>query len=247
MTEQLCLLEAEGKRLVEQAFDGTMTPALPVSEIEEYVVPADAEADVEALEMALHRVIADYEPGDTAIDPAIAPEIHRHLDISRRLAGDERFWHWLAVVRFPEFVWHRHDPAAAGNRTPTSMRQKFVGSTRDLYTHAFSQLWFMMEFTHDGDDYSAGEALVANRYVTNRIFDRADLRRRSTARAFAVLARDDPSGFLADGGAIAEATAKAVSHQLSTVEAEYLSEEDVQALVEEVYEGVLAQKRGGTV
>jgi hypothetical protein len=110
------------------------------------------------------------------------------------------------------------------------MREKFLGSTQDLYTNAFSRLWFMAEFSRDGDDYTETEAILNETYKSNRIFDRMDLRRPRTGRELSKIASTEPDA------EVVEETAKAVSHQWSVTNEEHLLDDELEKLVEKIYE-----------
>ena len=187
------------------------------SKLSEYRTDTDLTANLTALDQVVAFVVgpeSDFDPGDETIDAAVGPAVRKYIDIPLREAGDPRIWHYLAIGRWPEFVrfrWPRDGP----NRSHKSMAEKFLGSTQDLYTNAFSRLWFMAELSRDGDDYSVTEAILSEAERSNRIFDRMDLRRPRTGRLLSMIATSEPD---AD---IVEATAKAVSHQWSvTSEAE---------------------------
>lgn len=203
----------------------------PDAKLEEYRTDTGLTANLGALGQVLDFVVgpeSDFEPGDEAIDAAVAPAVREFVDIPLREAGDKRIWHYLAIGWRPDFVrfrWPRDGP----HRSHTSMTEKFLGSTQDLYTNAFSRLWFMAEFSRDGDDYSETEALLEEAYKSNRIFDRMDLRRYRTGRALTHVANREP-----DAGVL-EDTAKGVSHQWSVTSEEHLSDDELEKIVRDVH------------
>lgn len=199
--------------------------------LSEYRVDTGLTANLTALGQVLDYVVgpeSDFDEGDEAIDAAVAPAIRKFVDIPLREAGDKRIWHYLAIGWRPDFVRFRW-PRSGANRSKKSMREKFLGSTQDLYTNAFSRLWFMAEFTRDGDDYTETEEILQTVYKSNRIFDRRDLRRPRTGRSLAEIANAEPDDD------VVEKTAKNVSHQLSVTSEEHLSDRDLTKLVGDVY------------
>ncbi|GGN98644.1 DUF6339 family protein [Haloarcula pellucida] len=195
----------------------------------------DLTANLDALEQVIDWVLDERSPvekGTTEIEAAVAPAVRKFIDIPLREAGDPSLWHWLAIAWKPEFVRYRW-PYDDSQRTVTSMNEKFLGSTQDLYTNAFSRMWFIAEFTCDGDDYSVTEAVFKQQYRVNRIFDRMDLRRPATGRALSKVAIDED----ADDD-ILEETAKTVSHQWSVTAEECLKEDIIEDIVGEIHERV---------
>lgn len=199
--------------------------------LSEYRIDTGLTADLAALGRVIDYVIgseSDFERGDEAIDAAVAPAVREFIDIPLRAAGDKRIWHYLAIGWRPDFVRYRW-PYKGHSRTMTSMTEKFLGSTQDLYTNAFSRLWFMAEFSSEGSDYTATEAILKEAYKSNRIFDRMDLRRPRTGRILSEIASAESD---AD---IVEDTAKAVSHQWSVTSEEHLPDGALEGLVREIY------------
>lgn len=200
-------------------------------QLAEYRTDTGFTANLSELGRVINFVVgseSDFEAGDEDIDAAVAPAIREFVDIPLREAGDPRIWHYLAVGWRPDFVrfrWPRDGP----NRTKNSMAEKFLGSTQDLYTNAFSRLWFMAEFSRDGDDYTETEEILKSAYKSNRIFDRMDLRRQRTGRELTVIANRESDDD------VVEDTAKAVSHQWSVTSEEHLSDRHLEAIVTEIY------------
>jgi len=113
-------------------------------QLNEYVepMPGRPTADLDRVDAAVKDILDEYPEYETAIDGALAEEIHRALAITRRTAGDPGLWHWLAVVRYPELVRHRWE-----YRSEEAMREKFLGAGSDLYSNAIHRLWWIAELT----------------------------------------------------------------------------------------------------
>jgi hypothetical protein len=204
------------------------------SRLQEYRTDTGLTANLTALDQVIDYVVNesdDFEEGDEgdeSIDAAVGPAVRKYIDIPLRDAGDPRIWHYLAVGRYPEFVRYRW-PRDTTDRTHKSMKEKFLGSTQDLYTNAFSRLWFMAEFSRDGDDYTETEGILAQAYRSNRIFDRMDLRRYRTGRALSKIANSEPDED------VLEDTAKAVSHQWSVTSEGFLLDKELKDLISDIH------------
>ena len=104
MTEtELHRLTEDGRRLVGQSFlrgEATLTD----EQLSEYVepMPGHPTGDLDRIDSVVDQVLGEYPEYDTAIDGALAEEIHRGLDITRRTAGDPGLWHWLATVEIAD-------------------------------------------------------------------------------------------------------------------------------------------------
>lgn len=88
-----------------------------------------------------------------ASDRWLAPRLHALLRLTRAEAGERHFWAWLAVEKFPEYVWwrwpgKRDDPDPAKNGTAL---KRFTGRDRD---HALARLWWGAELFRNGGDYA---------------------------------------------------------------------------------------------
>jgi hypothetical protein len=83
------------------------------------------------LDPSMTKAIADGKLGAT---------LHQLLPITRRAASDMRFWHYLSMVRFPDYVsWRYYD-----HITGETSRARYLGSLDD---NAFARLWWWAELT----------------------------------------------------------------------------------------------------
>lgn len=200
--------------------------------LSEYRVDTGFTANLGALGRVIDYVIgpeSDLSPTDRGeIDATVAPAVREFVDIPLREAGDPGIWHYLAIGWRPDFVRFRW-PRNAPRRTHKSMTEKFLGSTQDLYTNAFSRLWFMAEFSRNGDDYTETSDILDQTYKSERIFDRMDLRRPRTGRILTKIANREPDAN------VVENTAKAVSHQWSVTSEEHLTDGELKDVVGEIY------------
>lgn len=218
--EILYRLTDEGRRLVGQSFLKGETN-LSEDDVEEYVEPLPGEpiAELGRIDSRVDEVLSDYAEYDTAIDRALATDIHQSLDITRRTAADPGLWHWLAVVRYPELVRHRW-----AYRSEEAMREKFLGAGSDLYSNAIHRLWWIAELTSCGDDYEITDAVFANQTMVNKVFDRWFARYQPAVIAMCDELADEPSRVI-------DEVTRRFNHTLTNVQLEGLSEQEARRLI----------------
>jgi hypothetical protein len=226
MTTRLHRLTA-GEEIVPDSFvrgEGGLDDTL----VDEHVVSIDASGDLSTLGDTLDDVIRSTEEGDASIDSEIAPTVHRSLPLTRRQASQAEVWHFLATVWRPDFVRHRW-PFDAPNRSLNSMREKFLGAGRDVYSNAFGRLWWTAELTHDPGtiDYEYTRIAFDNQELVNDVVDRRYSRYRPAARASIHVLRDESAGVIQD--ALTD-----FNHALSTIRAETRSERELEAILERI-------------
>jgi hypothetical protein len=204
------------------------------SRLEEFREPTGYEGNLQLLGQVLDWVMSDecdLQRGDSDLDAAVAPAVRRCIDIPLRAAGDHRLWNYLAVGWRPDYVRYRWPPDEGG-RTTTSMREKFTKSMRDLYAPAFGRLWFMAELSRQGENYGPTEELLKNQFSSNRIFDRNDLRQPDVVEGFSITAEEEDSSIV-ENNDLFEATAKSVSHELSSISAPAIGSKGVKNLIQD--------------
>jgi len=220
---ELQRLTEDGRRLVGQSFmkgEATLTD----EQLNEYVepMPGHPTTDLGRIDSAVQDVLEEYPEYETDIDGALVEEIHRGLDITRRTAGDPGLWHWLAVVRYPDFVRHRWE-----YRSEEAMREKFLGAGSDLYSNAIHRLWWIAELTSRGDDYSTTDAVFANQTMVNKVFDRWFARYQPAVRAMCDELADEPSRVI-------DETTRRFNHALTNVQLEGLSEDEAREMISQI-------------
>lgn len=220
-------LTEDGRRLVGDSFLRGET-SIDEAASREYTepLPGHPRANLAELDSRVNTVVMSHADYDTAMDGELAADVHQHLDVSRRVAGDPGLWHWLAVVRYPEFVRSRWE-----YRSETAMREKFLGAGSDLYSNALHRLWWIAELTHQDGDYTLTEEVFSNQTMVNKVFDRWFARYRPAVVAVCDELADEPSSV------IDEATRR-FNHALTNVQLEGLSEEDARELIRRIVEDV---------
>jgi len=224
MTEvELHRLTEDGRRLVGESFMQGKA-AITDEQLTEYVepMPGHPTADLSRIDSAVEQVIEEYPEYNTAIDGALAEDIHRGLDITRRTAGDPGLWHWLAVVRYPDLVRHRWE-----YRSEEAMREKFLGAGSDLYSNAIHRLWWIAELTSRGGDYSTTDAVFGNQTMVNKVFDRWFARYQPAVRAMCDVLSDEPSRVI-------DETTRRFNHALTNVQLEGLSETEAREMIQQI-------------
>jgi len=110
MSEQrLRRLTADGRRLIGEGFLKGEEDAIAGDELAEYLElePSGEQVRLSQLDKELEAIVDSYARFDTSIDAAAAPAVRESLNMSRRVAADPGVWHFLATVRYPDFVRHR--------------------------------------------------------------------------------------------------------------------------------------------
>ena len=220
---ELYRLQPDGRRLVGEAFmRGEVT--VKATDIRDFLEPLDhgGKVDLISLEEHVEKVVANHEKYSTDMDGLLAPEVHRALDVSRRVASDPALWHWLAVVRYPEFVRHRWK-----YRSEEAMREKFLGAGSDLYSNAIHRLWWIAELTSRGDDYSTTNVVFSNQTMVNKVFDRWFARYQPAVQAMCDELADERSRVI-------DETTRRFNHALTNVQLEGLSEEEARKIIREI-------------
>lgn len=223
MTDELKRLTEDGQRLVGEAFLRGET-SLTESDVTDHIelLPGSHTADLSSLDAAVDKAVDNHSRYDTAMDKALAKEVHQNLDITRRAAGDPGLWHWLAIVRYPHFVRHRWE-----YHSEAAMREKFLGAGSDLYSNAIHRLWWIAELTHSDDDYKLTETVFSNQTMVNKVFDRWFARYRPAVIALCDELANEPSWVI-------EEVTNRFNHALTNVQLEGLNEAEARALVNRI-------------
>jgi hypothetical protein len=136
-----------------------LTPAFRMGkskpELDDYAQDYDLGRNLpfDQVERLLGEARERFEENRVASDRWLAPRLHSALRLTRAEAGERHFWMWLAVEKFPEYVWWRFpgktdEPDPAKNGTAL---KRFTGRDRD---HAFGRLWWGAELFRAGGDYA---------------------------------------------------------------------------------------------
>jgi len=201
---------------------------LTVEELSPYIEPVNATGEIEELRNVLDVVMDRYDRHDPMIDSTAGPNVHQLIDISRRQAGDPGLWHYLTVVKFPDFVRYRWP-----YQTEAAMREKFLKAGSDIYSNALHRLWWISELTYDGDgedrDYSLTEEVLSNQTLANKIFDRWFARHKPAAVACAEILLDADAN-----SAVIEETTLRFREALTKVQLEGMSEEQIRTMIAEI-------------
>lgn len=216
-------LTEDGQRLVGEAFLRGEVELNP-EDVAEFVEPLPNEptADLEKLDRTVERVVSDHPRFDTDMDGALVEEVHRCLDVTRRVAGDPGLWHWLAVVRYPHFVRHRWE-----YNSEAAMREKFLGAGSDLYSNALHRLWWIAELTSDGDDYELTHEVFSNQTMVNKVFDRWFARYQPAVVAVCDELADEPSWVI-------DESTRRFNHALTNIQLEGLTQPEARELIQRI-------------
>jgi hypothetical protein len=185
--------------------------------------------DLSALDKHIDEVVANHERYDTDMDGLLAPEVHKSLDVSRRVASNPALWHWLTVVKYPNFVRHRWK-----YRSEEAMREKFLGAGSDLYSNAIHRLWWISELTHNGDDYTLTRNVFENQTIVNKVFDRWFARYEPATKVLCQELIQHPSWM------VDEVTTR-FNHTLTNLQLEGMDESDVQQVISDIVDEAMRE------
>lgn len=155
-----------------------------VPNLEDYVRPLDLGRDL-PLDLVAELIATarrDFDEDAHASDRWLAPRLHAALRLTRHEAADRRFWAWLAVGLFPDFVRWRYSSrrGADGEDAPGPPLKRFVGGQRD---NAFARLWWGAELFRDGGDYRPVERAFVMQDVSNTWLALDAIHHRAAAQA----------------------------------------------------------------
>jgi hypothetical protein len=198
-----------------------LTPAFRIGqskpELDDYVQEYEIGRDLpfEDVERLLQEARERFKDDYVASDRWLAPRLHAALRLTRAEAGERYFWMWLAVVRFPEYVWWRFpgkidDPDPAKNGTAL---KRFTGRDRD---HAFGRLWWGAELFRSGGDYTSVVRAFEMQDIPNTWLSLDAIHNAAAARAALAYLPDLSSDEI-------NALAKAMDHILTTVQLDALA------------------------
>jgi len=174
--------------------------------------------DLGALDAVVDGALMTFRRYDTAMDRAIALDVHAALPICRRTASDRRMWAWLGIEAYPDLVAWRWKPNDAdGSRT----RDRFSGS---LVRQTFARLWWAVELTK-GDDGSRELTermlgLPGFQDVYETIFGRSFCQYRPALEAFVEVVGERPE-------AVVRMVAKEFGYLTTTLLLEAMSREEI--------------------
>jgi len=235
LTELLKLRES-GKALVSDEFlEGE--EELDEDDLEPYLEKTGIEVDLSTLDEAIDELLrsGEFDDRKSEIGAELAPVIHRTIDITRREAAIDGIWHYLSLVRYPEFVRYRWN---------SKMREKFLEGGEDIYSNAIHRLWWIAEISRDDDDYARTEAMLGQQELANDIADRWFGRHKPVTHAcIDLLEKEEVNQFEPANTKIISDTTTQLRENLTVVCAESLNYDQAYSLVEETLEGVLEELR----
>jgi hypothetical protein len=146
-----------------------------------YLEPLGKSMDLSPIDERIAEIKEDedVEPQSSQIDAELASTLHRSLSLSRYEAADAGLWHYLCVVRFPDFVRYRWEHVW-DEENPSNMEEKFLKAGADIYSNALHRLWWAAELTYEesesgsvaDQDYERTHKVLEFQELANDIFDR---------------------------------------------------------------------------
>lgn len=136
------LLE-NGSSIVNAAFLSSQNP-LPPSNAEVANDDADIVGVIDGIAAEFIKLTGQKIEDRPATDARMAEFLHHELKLTLYQAAQHRFWHYIAVVKCPQYVAWRWFNAKM-NFVP---KRQYVGP---WYRNAFGRLWWWAEYTRDSE------------------------------------------------------------------------------------------------
>jgi len=235
---------------------------LTEEDLDPYLQPLGRSIDLSPVDERIDEIRADedIEGQDSRIDAELAPTLHRTLDLTRNEAADAGLWHYLCVVRFPDFVHYRwdhvFDPESPGN-----MEEKFLKAGKDTYSNALHRIWWGAELTYeDGEsgevedrDYSRTKRVLGFQELANDILDHEFSRYIPVTHACGDLLCHDTLEEVKAGGTyddppsdskIVSRTTTLLREELTVRRVEVMEEDDIVATIKDLRDDVMCREAG---
>jgi hypothetical protein len=235
---------------------------LTEDDLRPYLQPLGRSIDLSPIDERIKEIRADddIEPQDSLIDAELAPTLHRTLDLTRYEAADAGLWHYLCIVRFPEFVHYRwdhvFDPESPGN-----MEEKFLKAGSDAYSNALHRIWWGAELTYEeGDsgkvedrDYSRTKRVLGFQELANDILDHDFARYVPVTHACGDLLCHDALDKIKEGGTYADPpsnsnivsrTTTLLREELTVRRVEMMEKDDIIETIENLRSEVMRREAG---
>lgn len=179
MTTELFHLQSAAHPLIDNRFLAGERE-LTEDELRPYLQPLGRSIDLSAIDERIEEIRADddIDAQSSLIDAELAPTLHRTLNLTRYEAADAGLWHYLCIVRFPEFVHYRWDHVF-NPESPGNMEEKFLKAGTDAYSNALHRIWWGAELTYEESDsgevedrdYSRTDRVLGFQELANDILD----------------------------------------------------------------------------
>lgn len=183
--EKLKRLTEEGYNIIQSKVGNDKLDELPPTGISKHL-KEDVEGTLndDLLRRRIDAVLATIDfssrSGGTIADSALAPTVRMAIEMEPRVAAEPGVWHYLAAVKYPDFVRERW-----GDDKDTE--EKFLGAGRNPYTNALGRLWWGAELTKDpaNNSYVNAHRLYNKQRLANFVLDRSFRRYRLASRVSA--------------------------------------------------------------
>ena len=195
--EQLQRLTEEGYNIVLSKVQNGKLDEIPPEGIRRHTREVGGTLDDDLLRRRVDAVLAHVDfstrSGGTIADSALAPTVRMAVNLTPRQAAEPGVWHYLASVKYPDFVRARW-----GDDRDTV--EKFLGAGRNPYTNAIGRLWWGAELTKDPEteSYVNAHRLYNNQTLANFVLDRQFRRYRPASRACAEVLYQDTGDVIRD-------------------------------------------------
>jgi len=254
MTTELYHLQSAAHPLVDnEVLSGERT--LTKDDLHHYLTPLGRSIDLTPIDDRIGEIRNDDRIEARESDPELAPTLHRTLNLTRHEAADAGLWHYLCLVRFPEFVHYRWDHVFDPN-SPGNMKEKFLGAGTDIYSNALHRLWWAAELTYEegasGDptdrDYERTRRVLSFQELANDILDHDFARYKPVTHACADLLCHEALDELKDEDTYADPPSNSLTvrhtttllrEELTVRRVEAMENDEIRSIIEELRDSVM--------
>lgn len=149
----------------------------------------ETKVNLDALAKVADALRARFDARDAAADAWLAPRLHYVLRLTRREAGNQGFWRWLALEPMCSVVRHRW-----ADKSKNVKAYRYLGGSNFLRRNALSRLWWAAEVMRNGSDYAEVVPLLGSSAIEQYVLDLKFGHLRPSAIAFSRVARGVVSG-----------------------------------------------------
>ena len=129
-----------GSRIIDAEFLASKTPPAPPNA--KVLNPEAMAKSIDLVAAELNKLVSKTDSDRFTTDGRMAAFLHRELKLTLYEASQDEFWHFVAVLKCPNYVaWRWFSPKL--NAVP---KNRFLGA---WYKNALGRLWWWAEYTHN--------------------------------------------------------------------------------------------------
>lgn len=191
-------------------------------------VPLERDADFTEVRRVIDGLLSQNAGDRTIWDQKLVEPLHRALrDLPIRIASDMRFWQWLCISQFQDFVRRRWGGDESGKPVSRSLAERFLGSPtlRGVSRNALARLWWCAHcLKTEEEGYGLAQTVLTRQDLFQAIFERRFClyppAAQACVRKYAQAGQDEW-----------RRGTKFLNHYLTTIVVESLTENEIRSLL----------------